>query len=149
MILKYIMNLALGIIVINDGELRVFMEDNNYNWAINLVRYGNPIKVMAELNQFRSRTVKYKTAKGNLLMEILNLIISSPESKLHQHFIVLSNAQGRTLVINHRRARYYCSLLFAWVPALVSAMGQLTSPSSFICQAKERSIRRLDRGQVR
>lgn len=31
MILKYIMNLALGIIVINDGELRVFMEDNNYN----------------------------------------------------------------------------------------------------------------------
>ena len=35
----------------NDGESRVFMEDNNYNWAINLVRYGNPITVMAELNQ--------------------------------------------------------------------------------------------------
>ena len=63
---KNIMILASGIIVINDGELRVFMEDNNYNWAINLVRYGNPIKVMAELNQFRSRTVEYKTAKGNL-----------------------------------------------------------------------------------
>ena len=73
MIPKNIMNLARGIIVINDGELRVFMEDNNYNWAINLVRYGNPIKVMAELNQFRSRTVKYKTAKGNLSMEIPNL----------------------------------------------------------------------------
>ena len=80
MIPKNIMNLAQGIIVINDGELRVFMEDNNYNWAINLVRYGKPIKVMVELNQFRSRTVKYKTAKGNLSMEMLNLIISSSES---------------------------------------------------------------------
>ena len=64
------MILARRIIVINDGELRVFMEDNNYNWAINPVRYGNPIKVMAELNQFWSRTVRLKTAKGNLSMEI-------------------------------------------------------------------------------